>query len=170
MKNKSFVLAITGPAGSGKSTVALKLAKQIKNSVNIDTDQIKHCIVNGFKYDGTSAGIKQWKVLGDNIGLLACNFQKHNYNIIINGCMEEVSWLQIQKHIKFTHKILLLPQLNTTINRYAKRLKAVFMGKKAVAEHHRNFTKNKFYNDFITIDSTKHSVIKTVKEILKILK
>lgn len=43
-----FILVITGPAGSGKSTTALRLAKEIKQCVNIDVDVVKHMIVNGF--------------------------------------------------------------------------------------------------------------------------
>ena len=40
----NFVLAITGPAGSGKSTVATRLAKQIEKCVNIDADYVKHMV------------------------------------------------------------------------------------------------------------------------------
>ena len=47
----NFVLALTGPAGSGKSTIAEKLAKQIDRCVNIDADHIKHMIVSGFFKD-----------------------------------------------------------------------------------------------------------------------
>lgn len=166
---KIIVLAITGPAGSGKTTVAAKLSKQIKDCVNIDADQIKHCIVNGFKYNDSTEGIKQWILLGENIGLLARNFQKQRYNVIINGCMDESTWKQIQKHITFTHKILLLSHLETTIQRDSSRPKAFVMGKKTVKEHNHYFLNNKFYKDFTIIDSTKHSTIKTVKEIRKII-
>mgnify|MGYP003591616781 FL=1 len=48
MNSDTFVLAITGPTGSGKSTVSEKLAKQIDRCVNIDADHIKHMIVSGF--------------------------------------------------------------------------------------------------------------------------
>jgi adenylate kinase family enzyme len=47
-----FVLAITGPAGAGKSTVGEKIAKSFRRCVNIDADHIKHMIVSGFHAAG----------------------------------------------------------------------------------------------------------------------
>ncbi len=108
-----FVIAITGPAGSGKTTVADKLAKQLDRCVNIDADHIKHMIVSGFFFelnpDGTKKwGFNQWELVGDSIGLLAHNFQESGYSIIINGYLDEPAWEHIAKHVHFTHKFLLL--------------------------------------------------------------
>lgn len=44
---KPFILAITDPVSSGKTSVATGLAKEISQCVNIDADHVKHFIANG---------------------------------------------------------------------------------------------------------------------------
>src|SRR4051812_44877857 len=106
----SFVLAIIGPSGSGKSAVASNLAKQTEKCVNIEVDHIKHFVVSGFSYELTPEGTKkwnfdQWELVGDSIGLLADNFLKAGYNVIINGYMDEPGWRKLEGHVTPTHKI-----------------------------------------------------------------
>ena len=75
----NFFLALTGPAGSGKSTIAEKLAKQVDRCVNIDADHIKHMIVSGFFKDDKKAGgwsFSEWGLVGDSIEILVANFHK----------------------------------------------------------------------------------------------
>ncbi|MBI2798501.1 (d)CMP kinase [Candidatus Saccharibacteria bacterium] len=61
MTANKFVVAITGPTGSGKSAVAKRLAKQIPDCANIEVDNIKHFLVSGFKYDILPDGKKKWR-------------------------------------------------------------------------------------------------------------
>jgi len=145
----SFVLAITGPAGSGKSTVANLLAKQIDKCVNIDAaDHVKHMVSNPFIYDDSTEGVKQWELLGDNIGALATNFINSGYNVIINGYINEPAWRKIQSHIVLTHKVLLLPNMDTVINRDSLRPADYVMGKEEVKKHHDYFSSSHFFNNF----------------------
>src|ERR1039457_7219500 len=101
-----IVLAITGPAGAGKSTVAHAVAKKLL-AVNIDVDSIKHMIVDGFYYTVNPAGEKvgrfsEWELLGDSIGVLAENFLHRGYSVIINGYIDEPAWEGLQKHVTLT--------------------------------------------------------------------
>lgn len=172
MSEDTFVLAITGPTGSGKSTVAEKLAKQVDRCVNIDADHIKHMIVSGFYKDEKNPGgwsFNQWGLVGDSIGLLAANFLKEGYEVIINGYIDEPAWTNIQKQITLTHKVLLLPHLDTVTQRDAGRNEDVRMGKEAVNEHHTHFSSDSFFNDFIKLDTTNHSEDETVSRILEIV-
>ncbi len=164
------VIAITGPAGAGKSTVGEKVAKQLKRCVNIDADHIKHMIVGGFHKDTSSPGgwgFDQWGLVGDSIGLLAANFLKQGYSVIINGYIDEPAWTNIEKLVAINHKFLLLPSLETIKDRDAARNEDVRMGKAVVSEHHEVFSKDKFYSDFIKIDTSNHSVEETVSAIIE---
>ncbi len=168
-----LVIAITGPAGSGKSTVAKKLAKKLKKCVNIEADHVKHFIVSGFHSktlpDGTKKLVfSEWELVGDSIGLLARNFQERGYNVIINGYIDEPAWGNIMKHIELTHKFLLLPHIDETKNRDKQRDE--HMGEEAVQEHHDYFSTADYYKDFIKLDSTNHTIEETLNEILKGIK
>jgi predicted kinase len=167
--NSKIALVITGPAGVGKSTVAEKLAKQLGHCVNIDADHIKHMIVSGFYKDDSAGGwgFDQWGLVGDSIGLLARNFLDAGYDVIINGYVDEPAWTNLQKHITLTHKVLLLPRLDTVTGRDASRREDSRMGAAAVGEHHAYFSSDEFFNDFLKLDTTDHSVDETVAEIVK---
>lgn len=169
-----FVLALTGPSGSGKSTVATKLAKELPKCVNIDADHIKHMIPSGFSHEVQSDGSKkwsyhEWELVGDSIGLLATNFQARGFDVIINGYIDEPAWQAIEKHLTLTHKVLLLPELSVTQSRDQERPGDEPMGGDAVQEHHLHFSTDKFFDDFIKMNSTNHSVDETVGEIKKII-
>lgn len=167
--SESLIIAITGPAGSGKSTVATKLAKEIENSVNIDVDLVKHFIVNGHIYGETEAGIPQWSLLGENIGLLAKNFSAAGYQVIINGYINEPAWETLTKHVTLTYKLLLLPVLETCQSRDKERKADFVLGDKAIAEHHEYFSTARYFADFIRVDSTSDSAEETVQKIKAVL-
>jgi adenylate kinase family enzyme len=175
MSSSNFILTITGPSGSGKSTIGEKLAKQLDKCVNIDADHIKHMIVSGFYYDRANPqdekewGFNEWELVGESIGLLAQNFQKHGYDVIINGYIDAPAWEAISKLITITHKVLLLPSVDTAKERDLSRRADVQQGEAAVERHHVHFSTDNFFRDFITIDTTNHSVEETVKEVQKVL-
>lgn len=167
---KSFVLALTGPAGSGKSTVAKTLAKQIERSVNIEVDHVKHMIVNGFAYETLDArGIKQWELLGTNLGALAHNFAKENYHVIINGYLNEQGFKKLLQQVQLTHQILLLPLIEVTTSRDTERPPDKRLDATTIARHHNYFSNTVFYDNFMRIDSSHHTIDETVLAILSIL-
>lgn len=163
-----FIAAITGPTGAGKSTVTQELAKHLSNAVNIDVDQVKHFIVSDFRYEDGDSGIDQWRLLGKNIGMLAKNFHDDGYDVIINGYLRQSSWEEMSRHIEFTHKILLLPDVETVLKRDKGRNHDDQMGDQAVKDHHAFFSSEQ-YSDFQKINSADQTIDETVREIMNLL-
>jgi cytidylate kinase len=159
---KPFILAITGPAGSGKSTTASILAKEIGRCVNIDADLVKHMIVNGFVYAEEPEGLVQWQLMGTNIGMLAKNFQDAGYNVIINGYINEPGWKTLQDIVTIDHKVLLMPHIEAAIERDAGRQEDYRMGVETIERHRDHFSTSRVYDDFVKIDSTGHSIDETI--------
>ncbi len=159
-------MAITGPGGSGKSSVAAKLVEQIPHCVNIKVDHVKHFISHkDFNYENDAEGRKQWQLLGDNIGLLARNFEKNGYSVIIDGYLDDLAWNKLKKHVNLTHKILILPKIEAVIQRDSGR-KVNKLGVDTIKRHYNYFSTAKFYNDFIKVDSTDMTIDQTVLKII----
>ncbi len=167
-------MAITGPAGSGKTTVGGKLAQQLDKCVNIEADQIKHFVVGGFSHDVSPDGAKKWNfnewgLVGESIGLLAKNFRDKGFSVVINGYLDEPGWKALQNYVSLTHKVLLMPHVDTTIHRDKQRPGDKPMGGQAVQEHHNYFSTNKFYGDFTKIDTTNQDADQTVLAVKQII-
>jgi hypothetical protein len=172
--NNRFVLAITGPSGAGKSAIGEKLAKQLDRCVNIDADHIKHMIVSGFYYDlqpdGTKKwGFREWELVGESIGLLAHNFLDHDYNVIVNGYIDEPAWLAIEQHVTINHKVLLLPRIDTAIHRDTLRQDDYVMGAEAVKQHHAYFSGTDYFKAFTRLDTTNHTVDESIAAIKELI-
>jgi len=164
-----IVLSITGPAGSGKSTISNKLAEKLPNSVNIDIDSIKHFVVSNFIYDKSPEGIKQWELLGKNTGEVAHNFFESGYNLIINGYINLPAWGVLTNYVSLTHKILLLPDIDVAVERDARRDDQRKQGEESVKDHHNYFSSESFYDDFTKIDSSKLTEDETVDKVLALI-
>jgi len=169
-----MIIAITGPAGSGKTTVAEKLAKELKKIVNIDADHIKHMNPGAFAKVTDKDGNEDWPysawgLVGENIAILAENFMSHGYDVIINGWLEVEAWKEIEKRIKLDHKLLLLPDEDTNILRDDGRTDEVKMGELAVKRGRKYFDSEPYYSDFIKLDTSSETIEQTVTRIKVLL-
>lgn len=166
-------IAITGPTGSGKTTIGEALAKKIDKCANIDADHIKHMIVSGFYKDDSNAGgwsFNEWALVGESIGMLAKNFNEKGFSVIINGYIDEPAWSEIQKLITLDHKILLLPNTQTNKVRDAGRSEDIQMGEASVDEHQKHFQAEVMYNDFTKLDTSNETVEQTIDKVMEIIK
>lgn len=163
-------IAITGPTGSGKTTIGEALAKKLNKCVNIDADHIKHMIVSGFYKDDSNAGgwsFNEWALVGESIGLLAKNFNEKDFSVIINGYIDEPAWTELQKHISLDHKILLLPDADTNKTRDKNRSQDIQMGEASVYEHQNHFQTEELYEDFTKLDTSNETIDETLTTILE---
>jgi len=166
----NLVIAITGPTGSGKTTVAKILTKKLGKCVNIDADHIKHMIEYGFHKKIMSDGstdweYSEWELVGESIGLLVTNFQKRGFDVIINGYIGSEGWDSLSGHSNRINKFLLLPDINTIKTRDGNRAEDLIMGEKTVDEHYKQFTSDNIFKDFVIIDSSNQTAEETAQVI-----
>lgn len=169
------IVVITGPAGSGKSTVSAALAKRLEKCVHIEADHVKHFVVDGFHPVTSADGnvrweFAEWQLVGDSIGLLMRKFLDSGRSVIVDGYLDVSAWQAIAAHADCTHKFLLLPHLDVILKRDGQRREDLRMGTMAVAEHHQDFSTNPFYADFVTVDSSEQDSEQTLGAILKIMR
>lgn len=170
----SKIIALTGPSGVGKNTIAEAITKQLENFVHIDADYVKHMNPNAFTKiidadGGENWEYSAWGLLGENIALLTKNFMEHGYDVIINGWVEVETWVEIEKLIKINHRILLLPEIDVNIARDAGRPEQMRMGEKAIHRGHDYFTSNKYFESFTKIDTSNDAVEETTARIVEII-
>lgn len=165
-----MLIAITGPAGSGKTTTAQALVKKFKRGVHIDMDTVKHFVCTGFLYDESVEGLVQWELLGTNIAALISNFLEQDYDVIVNGCVHTVTWQKIVERNSIDHRILLFPDEQTNISRDLQRASEIAMGKVAVLQHREFFKEDKFYQDWKSCDFSDESIEESVEVLDKLIK
>ncbi len=172
---QQFILALTGPTGSGKSTIAEKLAKSLNKCTYIEVDHIKHMIVSGFSYELNSDGTKewsydQWELVGQSIGILAQNFLHHGYDVIICGYLPEEAWIRIEDDIEISHKVLLWPQAQENYERDASRSEDFRLGQATIDTHRQYFTSTDYFKGFTKLDTSGHSLDESLYAIERLLK
>lgn len=101
--------------------------------------------------------------------MLAANFVKRGYNVIINGYIDAPAWNSLESHVTISSKFVLLPELETVIARDAGRSSEYVMGSEPVAQHHNIFSNDGFYESFTKLDTTHHTVDATAKNIMDAL-
>jgi len=163
-------IAITGPTGSGKSSVAYEITQNLDRAVLIDVDTVKHFIMRGFIYDKTSEGLEQWLLLGDNLNFLVKTYLEKGYIVLLEGFLPIDAWKRVFDNLQPNHKFLLLPENNVVIDRDISRGKEKVMGSDSVLKHHDMFTTEQFFNDFTNIDSSNGTVKETASILLSYLK
>lgn len=161
-----MIIAITGPGGSGKSSVTHELVKKIPRVVHLNVDHVKHFIsFKDWSYQDLPKGNDQWELLGQNIALLSENFNKHGFNVIIEGYLNNPAWSALEKQVGLDHKFLLLPDIRVAVRRDSKRPQD-WLGEEMVESHYAYFSKDKYFDDFVKIDSSKQAPEETAAEIL----
>ncbi|HMT19150.1 MAG TPA: AAA family ATPase, partial [Candidatus Saccharibacteria bacterium] len=130
MNNK--VITITGPTGSGKSTVSYALAKKLGHCVCIEVDHIKHMIISGFYKQDGNWQYSEWRLVGETLGIVANNFLNRDFDVVIAGYLQSEAWEELEKQVIISHKILLNPSKEVIKIRDSGRDPKYYMGEKAI--------------------------------------
>lgn len=96
----STIYFVTGPAGVGKSTVSLEIAKSLNKSVLLEGDDFYHQVVSGYVQvwkDGNHLGIF-WKVCIDTIN----NYLNAGYDVVFNYIISKDKLEELKKVFKAT--------------------------------------------------------------------
>jgi len=111
----------------------------------------------------------EWKLVGDSISLLALNFIKEGFGVVINGYIGDEGFSSLSKKLNLTHKFLLLPDIKTIQKRDGGRSEDLKMGPEMVQKHYDKFNSDNKFNDFVKIDSSKQNVQQTAQEMFEIV-
>jgi guanylate kinase len=163
------VIILTGPPGAGKSTISSILAKRIKNSAAVSSDDLRGLVKNG-KAEVEDKQFAEQLLLGaKNAVSLAQNFHKNGFNVFLDDILLSDKFDIYYEGLKECNlKIfLLMPSKEVVAKRDLER--GSWAMKERATRLHDRFTefieKNK---KFIILDNSHHNPEETAEEIIKI--
>lgn len=116
------IIILTGPAASGKNTIAKILARKIERCAVIDVDAIRQTYVHPHKAPWDGAEGKSQQMLGvENACLLAENFIKNNIAVVILDVITDETANLYKKNLGEVKIILLMPSYEEAKKRFKER-------------------------------------------------
>ena len=165
---KAFICLITGPAGSGKSSVSKALAKKFEHSALIEVDTLRHMIKGGYvrPWPHTEEVDTQLLLSTENACSIADNFLEKNFTVFIDDVVGKKLLEKYSDHFKDKDfkTFLLLPSLESLLVRFDNRGYDQEL-RLRTAELHKRFLDKKNTLNWQVIDSSNHTLEETVDEI-----
>ena len=167
---KAFICLITGPAGSGKSSVSKALAKKFEHSAVIEVDTLRHMIKGGYvrPWPHTEEVDIQLLLSAENACSIADNFLEKNFTVFIDDVVGKKLLEKYSDHFKDKDfkAFLLLPSLESLLVRFDNRGDDQEL-RLRTAELHKIFLDKKDTLNWQVIDSSNHTLEKTIEQIYK---
>lgn len=167
---KTFICLITGPSGSGKSSVSKALAEKFERSAVIEVDTLREMIKSGHvrPYPYNEEVELQLSLCAKNACDMANNLLEKGFSVFIDGIvgrklLEQYSDFFKDKNFK---AFLLMPSVGALLKRFDNRGDDKELRERTV-ELHKKFSEKKDKLNLYTIDSSDQTLEETVDEIYK---
>ena len=167
---KTFICLITGPAGSGKSSVSKALASKFERSAVIEVDKIREIIKSGlvkpFPYNDEAD--LQLTLSAKNACDIADNLLEKGFSVFIDDVVGRKLLAQYSNSFKEKNfkAFLLMPSLETLLKRFDQRGNNEELRERTI-ELHKSFLEKKDELNCQIINSSNQTLEETVDEIYK---
>jgi guanylate kinase len=164
----NIICLITGPAGSGKSSVSNSLAKKFDHSAVIEVDTLRGMIKGGYvrPWPHTEAADLQLSLSAKNACDMATNFMEKGFNVFIDDVVGRKLLEQYSHFFKGKNfqTFLLMPSLESLLNRFDDRGNDGELRERTV-ELHKQFSEKKDNVSWQVVDSSTQTLEDTVEQI-----
>ncbi len=164
------VYLITGPAGSGKSSVANALAKKLERSAVIEVDTLREMVKGGYvrPWPHNEEVDLQLSLSAKNACDMATNFMEKGFNVFVDDVVGRKLLEQYSNFFKGKNfqTFLLMPSLESLLNRFDDRGDDKDLRERTV-ELHKRFSEKKDNLSWQVVDSSTQTLEETVEQIYK---
>lgn len=167
---KAFICLITGPAGSGKSSVSKALASKFERSAVIEVDTLRRMIKGGYArpWPHNKEVELQLSLSAKNACDMATNLLEKGFSVFIDDVvgkklLEQYSNFFQNKNFK---AFLLMPSLESLLRRFDDRGNDKELRERTI-ELHKRFSEKKDKLNWQIIDSSEQTLEETTEQIYK---
>ncbi len=165
---KPFVCLITGPAGSGKSSVSKALAEKFERSAVVEVDTLRAMVKGGYvrPWPYNEEVDLQLSLGAKNACNMATNFLEKGFNVFIDDVVGRKLLGQYTEYFndKNFKAFVLLPSAESLLKRFDDRGDNQELRERTI-ELHKKFLEKKEVLNWQVIDSSNQTLEETVKEI-----
>lgn len=167
---KTFICLITGPAGSGKSSISKALASKFERSAIIEVDTLRHMIKGGYvrPWPYNEEVELQLSLSVKNACDIATNFLEKGFSVFIDDVVGEKILKQYSDFFNNRNfkTFLLMPSLESLLKRFDDRGDDKELRERTI-ELHKKFSEKQDEFNWQVINSSNQTLEETAEEVYK---